>query len=59
MRIYIPSKNKMMYLPDPGSFQHFVDTMTTATEYFLAASDYYASVDSIVADTPSDLRNAI
>ncbi len=31
--------------------------MTAATEYFLAASDYYATVDSIIADTPSDLRN--
>jgi hypothetical protein len=57
MRIYVPSKNKMMYLPDPGSFQQFVDTMTTSTEYFLVASDYFTSVDSIVADTPSDLRN--
>ena len=57
MRIYIPEKSKMMYLPDPGSFQQFVDTMKAATEYFLAASDYFKSVDSIVADIPSDLRN--
>ncbi len=57
MRIYVPSKNKMMYLPNPGSYQQFVDTMTTTTEYFLTASDYYATVDSIIADTPSDLRN--
>jgi len=34
MRIYIPDKRKMMYLPDPGSFQQFVDTMRAATEYF-------------------------
>ena len=57
MRIYVPSKDKMMYLPDPGAYQQFVDTMQTKTEYFLAASDYYASVDSIVADVSSDLRN--
>lgn len=57
MRIYVPSKGKMMYQPDPGVFRQFVDTMRTATEYFLAASDYYATVDSIVADIPSDLRN--
>ncbi|HEY6437545.1 MAG TPA: C25 family peptidase propeptide domain-containing protein, partial [Ignavibacteriaceae bacterium] len=57
MRIYIPGKNKMMYLPDPGSYQQFVDTITTSTEYFLAASEYYKQVDSIRADSPSDLRN--
>lgn len=57
MRIYIPSKNKMMYLPDPASYQQFVDTMRASTEYFLAASDYYSNVDSIIADASSDLRN--
>ncbi len=57
MRIYIPSKNKMMYLPDPGSYQQFVDTLTASTEYFLAASDYFKTVDSVRADMPSDLRN--
>ncbi|MDZ7623240.1 MAG: C25 family cysteine peptidase [Ignavibacteriaceae bacterium] len=31
--------------------------MKAPTEYFLAASDYYSTVDSIVADIPSDLRN--
>lgn len=57
MRIYIPGKRKMMYLPDPASYQQFVDTMSTKTEYFLAATDYFSTVDSIVADIPSDLRN--
>ena len=57
VRIYIPSKSKMVYLPDPGSYQQFVDTVNAVTEYFLAASDYYSTVDSIVADIPSDLRN--
>jgi hypothetical protein len=57
MRIYIPGKSKMVYLPDPGSYQQFVDTVNAVTEYFLAASDYYSAVDSIVADIPSDLRN--
>ena len=59
MRIYVPSKSKMMYLPDPASYQQFVDTMKAVTEYFLASSDYYSTVDSIVADIPSDLRNII
>ena len=57
MRIYIPSKNKMMYLPSTSSYEQFVDTLSSETEYFLAASDYYNTVDSIVADNPSDLRN--
>lgn len=57
MRIYIPSKRKMIYLPDPATYQQFVDTMRAPTEYFLAASDYFANVDSIIADIPSDLRN--
>ncbi len=57
MRVYIPSKIKMMYLPSPGGFQQFVDTMTTATDYFMASSQYYQTVDSIVADVASDLRN--
>ncbi|MCW8804484.1 MAG: C25 family cysteine peptidase, partial [Ignavibacteriaceae bacterium] len=47
----------MMYIPDQSSYQQFVDTMKAVTEYFLAASDYYTSVDSIVADKLSDLRN--
>ena len=57
MRVYIPSKGKMMYLGVPGSYQQFVDTMKAPTEYFLAASDYFTTVDSIIAAVPSDLRN--
>ena len=57
MRIYIPSKSKMMYLPNTSTYEQFVDTMKAPTEYFLAASDYYSTVDSIIADISSDLRN--
>ena len=47
----------MIYIPSASSFENFVDTMHTATEYFLAASDYYSTVDSVVSNAPSDLRN--
>ena len=57
MRIYIPNKRKLIYIPSTSNFENFVDTMHTATEYFLAASDYYSTVDSIISDSPSDLRN--
>ena len=57
MRVYIPSKGKMKYLPVPAAYQQFTDTMSAKTEYFLVASDYFKSVDSIIADIPSDLRN--
>ncbi len=57
MRIYVPGKGKMMYLPDPSTYQQFVDTMSFKAEYFLVSSDYFQTVDSIVADTPSDLRD--
>jgi len=57
MRIYEPSKNKMMYLPNTTNFEQFVDTMNAKAEYFLASSDYFSVVDSIVADVSSDLRN--
>jgi hypothetical protein len=57
MRIYIPSKNKMMYIPNTSNFEQFIDTMSTKTEYFLVSSDYYTTVDSLVADVSTDLRN--
>jgi hypothetical protein len=57
MRIYIPNKSRMIHVPNTGNFVEFVDTMSNVTDYFLAASDYYKTVDSIRADTPSDLRN--
>jgi len=57
VRVYIPNKGKLIHLPIPATYQQFVDTMTVATEYFLAASDYYETVDSIIADIPSDFRN--
>jgi len=57
MRVYIPSKNKMIYLPNSQSYEQFVDTMNTKTEYFLVSSDYSTAVDSLVADVPSDLRS--
>jgi hypothetical protein len=57
MHIYVPSKNRKMYIPNTSNFEQFTDTMSTKTEYFLAATDYFTVVDSIVADIPSDLRN--
>ena len=57
MRVYVPSKGKMMHINDPPGYTQFTDTMKAVTEYFLAASDYYSTVDSIVADISSDLRN--
>ena len=57
MRIFVPSKKKMMYLPSTNNYEQFTDTMSTVTEYFLAATDYFATVDSIRADESSDLRN--
>ncbi|MCU0413538.1 MAG: C25 family cysteine peptidase, partial [Ignavibacteriaceae bacterium] len=57
MRIYIPTKNRMMYIPNTSNFEQFTDTMTTKTEYFLVSSDYSAAVDSLVSDFSSDLRN--
>ena len=57
MRIYIPDKHKMIYLPNTSNFEQFIDTVHSATEYFLAASNHYANVDSIISDVPSDLHN--
>ena len=57
MRIYVPEKRKMIYLPNTSNFEQFIDTMKAPTEYFLVASDYKSTVDSIIADVPSDLRN--
>jgi hypothetical protein len=57
MRVYVPSKSKMMHISDPPGYTQFTDTMKAVTEYFLAASDYYSTVDSIVADPSSDLRD--
>ena len=57
MRIYVPDKHKIINIPNAGGFNQFVDTLHSATEYFLAASDYFATVDSIISDVPSDLYN--
>ncbi len=57
LRIYVPSKSKLMYLIEPPGYVQFVDTMKAPTEYFLAASDYFSPVDSIIADINSDLRS--
>ena len=54
MRIFVPSKNRMMYLPNTTNYEQFTDTMRTFTEYFLASTDYFKTVDSIRADNPSD-----
>ena len=57
MRVYVPNKSKVIHISSTASYTQFVDTLKATTEYFLAASDYYSTVDSIVADIPSDLRN--
>lgn len=58
MRIYIPGKNKLIHQTSTGTYTEFMDTSSSRTEYFLAASNYFAVVDSIIADNSSDLRNA-
>ncbi|NNJ51738.1 MAG: hypothetical protein HKP17_01105 [Ignavibacteriaceae bacterium] len=57
MRIYVPSKNKMILYDVTTDNVSFVDTMRGETEYFCASFDYYQLVDSIIADSPSTLRS--
>ena len=63
MRVYIPEKNKLIldaYIPnDSLKNVFFIDTLNAATEYFCVSNHYYLGVDSIRADTPSDLRNTL
>lgn len=60
-KIYIPSKSKLIENPEfyePYNSVRYLDTITTRTEYFIAANDWFLTVDSIKADdSKSDLRN--
>ena len=61
MSIYIPEKNKLITNPNITHDQFnsvlFQDTSDVNTEYFLVSNDYYLTVDSIVQDQPSNLRD--
>ncbi len=61
MKIYIPQNGKMITNPDilndADKSVWFTDTVTTPTEYFCVYPDYFLVPDSIIKDTPSDLRN--
>lgn len=61
MKIYIPERNKIITNPNITNDQYnsvlFVDTTNTGTEYFCVADDYSLSVDSIIIDEPSNLRD--
>ena len=60
-KIYIPSKSKVISDPDIPNDQYnslrFVDTVSALTEYFVIASDYFLTVDSIKFDSPSNLKS--
>lgn len=60
-KIYIPEKRKLItnavITNDPNKSVIFMDTASVGTEYFCVADDYYLTVDSIVADQSSNLRN--
>ncbi|MCH7772109.1 MAG: hypothetical protein IIA49_14020 [Bacteroidetes bacterium] len=61
MKIYIPERNKMIsnasIINDQFNSVLFVDTTDIGTEYYCVSDDYYLSVDSIVQDQPSTLRD--
>ncbi|MCZ6702269.1 MAG: C25 family cysteine peptidase, partial [Ignavibacteria bacterium] len=61
MKIYIPERNKMISNPqitnDQFNSVFFVDTANVGTEYFCVADNYFLTVDSIVSDQPSNLRD--
>ncbi len=61
MKVYIPGKKLLLNNPEIRNDQYnsalFVDNVTTNTDYFCVASDYYLSTDSIKQDLSSDLRN--
>lgn len=62
MKVYIPSKNKLIYNPKITNDQYnsvlFVDTTNVGEEYFTVADDYFLTVDSIRQDQSSSLRSA-
>ncbi|MEJ2617507.1 MAG: C25 family cysteine peptidase, partial [Ignavibacteriaceae bacterium] len=61
MEIYIPQRSEMILNPeilnDTSGTVLFNDNISEKTEYFCVSNDYFLSPDSIVKDTPSDLRN--
>lgn len=60
MKIYIPERSKMITNPlitnDPSKSVIFSDTANVGTEYFCVADDYFVTVDSIIRDQSSTLR---
>ena len=63
MRIYIPSKGELILNAfiknDIDQSVYFADTISQRTEYFCIDENIYFSVDSIVKDVSSDLRNVM
>lgn len=61
MKIYIPARGELITNPQIANDEYksvlFVDTLTEKTEYFCVGSDYFLTPDSVIADSPSDLRN--
>jgi hypothetical protein len=61
MKIYIPSKGKMMLNPliknDADKSVYFTDTVSQSTEYFCVSNSDFILPDSIIKNINSDLRN--
>ena len=62
MKIYIPSRGKLIANPfisnDQDKSVTFLDTISTQTDYYCIANDYFQSPDSIKHNlNPSDLRD--
>lgn len=60
MKIYIPSKNKVLenplFLNDFDKTVYFVDTTLTQTEYFVVGDDFYITPDSLVKEINTNYR---
>ncbi|MFA6980246.1 MAG: C25 family cysteine peptidase [Ignavibacteriaceae bacterium] len=61
MQVYIPQRNEVIKNPFFTQNQYrevlFVDSSTTKTDYYCTSQSNFLKVDSIKADSPSDLRN--
>ncbi len=61
MIVYIPQKNRLLinnyFFNDSLQTVAFTDTLAGKTEYFCASPEYFSTVDSIVADASSNLRD--
>ncbi|HZW40012.1 MAG TPA: C25 family cysteine peptidase [Ignavibacteriaceae bacterium] len=60
VNIFVPQKNQISRLPvltDSDKSVVFTDSVKELTEYFCADDNYFLTPDSLVKDTPSDLRN--